>query len=193
MMRTASKASLAWTGRPGPHGPEGSRRPVSTTPTCSGWRGNDASSVAISSSVGLRSFGIRSTARVSDVGSTTCSIANSATSTAPRDTLRANDSSSPGNNVVASCGRSDSSGLSTCVVLRRSSSGGKPHWSNTPAGRKGVGRISTYPLSASDFPIARRRFCTGVRPRPAGPAAEPMECSPGPPVAAPPRRGRQAA
>ena len=65
-------------------------------------------------------------------------------------------------------GRSDSSGLSTWVVVRRGSSGGRPHWSNTPAGRNGVGRISTNPLSASDFPTARRRFCTGVRPRPAG-------------------------
>ena len=66
------------TGRPGPHGPAGSRRPASTTPTCCGWRGSDASSTAISSSVGRRSFGMRSTARVSEVGSTTWAIANSA-------------------------------------------------------------------------------------------------------------------
>ena len=31
----------------------------------------------------------------------------------------------------------------TCVVDRRGSSAGRPHWSNTPAGRNGVGRIST--------------------------------------------------
>ena len=93
----------------------GSRRPVSTTPTCCGWCGSDASSTAISSSVGLRSFGMRSTARVSEVGSTTWAIAKSPTSTAPRDTLRPKASSSPGSSVVASCGRSASSGLSTCV------------------------------------------------------------------------------
>ncbi len=50
------------------------------------------------------------------VGSTTCSIAKSARSTMPRETLRDNASSSPGSSVVASCGRSASSGLSTWVV-----------------------------------------------------------------------------
>ena len=143
MTRTASNASRASTGRPGPHGPVGSRSPAKTTPTCCGCRGSDASSTAISSLVGLRSFGMRSTGRVSEVGSTTCWIAYSATSTTPRDTLRPKASSSPGSSVVASCGRSASSGLSTCVVLCRGSSSGRPHWSHTPAGRNGVGRIST--------------------------------------------------
>ena len=94
--------------------------------------------------------------------------ANSATSAAPRETLRTNASSSPGSSVVASCGRSASSGLSTVMVARRGSSAGSPQASNTPAGRNGVGSTSTKPLSASDFPIARRRCCAAVRPRPGG-------------------------
>ncbi|CPB31091.1 Uncharacterised protein [Mycobacterium tuberculosis] len=70
-------------------------------------------------------------------------MANSATSTSPRDTLRTKASSRAGSSVVASCGRSASSGLSTRVVMRRESSASSPHKSNTPAGRNGVGRIST--------------------------------------------------
>src|SRR5262249_38361166 len=142
MTRTASNASHASPGGPRPQGPAGSRRPARTTPTCCGCRGSDASRVAISASVGLRLFGMRSTARVSEVGSTTWAIAYSAVSTAPRDTLRPKASNSPGSSVVASRGRSDSSGLSTSVAVRRGSSAGRPHWSNTPAGRNGVGRIS---------------------------------------------------
>ena len=69
---------------------------------------------------------------------------------------------------MARCGRSASSGLSTDVVRRRGSSASRPQWSNTPAGRNGVGSTSTYPDSASDLPIARRRCCPGVNPRPAG-------------------------
>ncbi len=142
-MRTASKASAASTARPAPHGPRGSRSPVSTVATCCGWRGSDASSAAISSSVGRRCTGMSSTARVWSVGWTTCAIANSATSTMPRDMLRTNASNSPGSRVVASCGRSASNGLSTCEVVRRGSSGGRPQVSNTPAGRNGVGSTST--------------------------------------------------
>ena len=85
-------------------------------------------------------------------------MANSAVSTLPRDTLRTNASSSPGSSVVASCGRSASSGLSTTAVLRRGSSSARPQVSKTPAGRKGVGRISTYPDSASDLPIGAAAF-----------------------------------
>ncbi len=48
MMRTASNASLACTGRPGPHGPAGSRRPDSTSRRAPAGRGSEASSVAIS-------------------------------------------------------------------------------------------------------------------------------------------------
>ncbi len=117
MMRTASNASAGSTGRPGPHGPAGSRRPARTAPTCCGCRGSDASRMATSSSVGRRSFGMRSTARVSMCAPRPGPSANSATSTAPRETLRASASSNPGSNVVASSGRSDSSGLSTRVVL----------------------------------------------------------------------------
>ena len=101
------------------------------------------------------------TARVSGVGSTTWAIANSAVSTAPRETLRPNASKQPGQQrggqlrPVRFQRVQHLGGRAARVV------GGRPHWSNTPAGRNGVGRISTYPLSASDFPIARRRFCTG--------------------------------
>jgi hypothetical protein len=53
---------------------------------------------------------------VCSVGCTTCAMANNATSTMPRDTLRAKASSNPGSKVVAKCGRSASSALSTWVV-----------------------------------------------------------------------------
>ena len=61
MIRTASNASAASARRPSPHGPRGSRSPVNTAATCWGCRGSDASSTAISSSVGRRSTGISST------------------------------------------------------------------------------------------------------------------------------------
>ena len=64
-------AGLAPAGRD-PTGPRAhAGRPAPRRRAAAG-RGSDASSVAISSSVGLRSFGMRSTARVSEVGSTTC-------------------------------------------------------------------------------------------------------------------------
>ncbi len=96
MIRTASNASAASARRPSPHGPRGSLSPVSTTATCCGCCGSDASSAAISSSVGRRSTGITATPLVCSVGCTTCAIANNATSTMPRDTLRDNASSSAG-------------------------------------------------------------------------------------------------
>ncbi len=170
MTRTASKASAASTGRPGPHGPAGSRRPVSTTPTCCGWRGSDASSVAISSSVGRRSVGMRSTARVSSVahhhlrdreqrGVDRCRGTRCAT----------NASSSPGSSVVASCGRSASSGLST-VAVRATRDRRRPDPRCRTPRQAGTGSAGSRRsrCSASDFPIGRRRFCTAVSPRPAG-------------------------
>ena len=143
MIRTASKASADSARRPSPHGPRGSLSPVNTAATCWGCCGSDASSRAISASVGRRSTGISPPLFVCSVGCTTCAMANSATSMMPRDTLRANASSNPGSKLVAKYGRSASSGLITCVVLRRMSSAGSPQASKTPAGRNGVGRTST--------------------------------------------------
>lgn len=86
------------------------------------------------------------------------------------ETLRASTSSRPGSSVVASSGRSASSGLRTLVVVRRGSSASRPHVSNTCAGRKTGARTSTWPSAARARPTARRRFWLGVSPRPAGAA-----------------------
>ncbi len=77
------------------------------------------------------------------LGSVTWPTWNSATSRWPRDTLRCKDSSRPGSSVVASSSRSDSSGLSTFTVLRRTSSGAKPNASQVAGEVNGKGSTST--------------------------------------------------
>ena len=140
--------------------------------------------------------GCSSTARVSRASAAPPGrCANSATSAQPRETLRDNASSRPGSSVVASCGRSASSGLSTVGGGAARVVGGQAPLVEDPGGQERCRQHLDVAVTAPA--TCRWRGAAsgpGVRPRPGGRgAAAPTGSCRGPPVAAPPRPGRRAA
>ncbi len=170
-VRTASNASAASTGTPWSPGTAGFTQAGQDDADVLRlvWQRCVERGDLVHRSAGDR-LGCVRTPRVCSVRCTTWAMANSAVSTLPRDTLRTNASSSPGSSVEASCGRSAFQrvehhvGVRAARVIERQAPGVE-----VPGRQEGCRQdLDVSVDSASDFPIARRRFCTAVRPRPAG-------------------------
>ena len=145
IVSAAAKASEASTARPLPHGP-----PARADRSAQGQREQAVQAAIREAPPSPRRSGVDPPAAARRDGCGRCASRPGQCRTVRHRADRARycgprTSSSPGSNVVASSGRSDSSGFSTLVVLRRGSAASRAQTSKTLAGRKTGGGTSTNP------------------------------------------------